>query len=206
MKQDYIKFPLHLILHPFDGFWDMKFESKGKVRVSLVILLLLVLTLILQKQFAGFLVNFVDPRSLNSLDDLQFTVLPFFLFCIANWSITTLMEGEGKFKEIVMTTGYALLPMVLLNLPITFISRFMTQEETPFYWLVNSIASIWFLLLLFIGIMTVHQYTPAKAVLTLALTVVAMGFVVFLGTLAFSLGLQIYWFVYDVYREIIFRT
>ncbi|SFS75476.1 Yip1 family protein [Paenibacillus sp. BC26] len=206
MKQDYIKFPLHLILHPFDGFWDMKYENKGKVKVSLAILLLLVLTLILQKQFAGFLVNFVDPRSLNSLDDLQFTVLPFFLFCIANWSITTLMEGEGKFKEIVMATGYALLPIVLLNLPITFISRFMTQEETSFYWLVNSLASIWFLLLLFIGIMTVHQYTPAKAILTLALTVIAMGFVVFLGTLAFSLGMQIYWFVYDVYREIIFRT
>ncbi|MBP3965153.1 Yip1 family protein [Paenibacillus lignilyticus] len=206
MKQDYIKFPLHLILHPFDGFWDMKYENKGKVKVSLAILLLLVLTLILQKQFAGFLVNFVDPRSLNSLDDLQFTVLPFFLFCIANWSITTLMEGEGKFKEIVMATGYALLPIVLLNLPITFISRFMTQEETSFYWLVNSLASIWFLLLLFIGIMTVHQYTPAKAILTLVLTVIAMGFVVFLGTLAFSLGMQIYWFVYDVYREIIFRT
>ncbi|TFE23055.1 Yip1 family protein [Cohnella luojiensis] len=206
MKQDFIKFPLHLILHPFDGFWDMKFESKGKVRVSLAILLMLVLTVILQKQFAGFLVNFVDPRGLNSLDDLQFTVLPFFLFCVANWSITTLMEGEGKFKEIVMATGYALLPIVLINLPITFISRFITQEETAFYWLLNSVASIWFILLLFIGIMTVHQYTPAKAVLTLALTVVAMGFVVFLGTLAFSLGLQIYWFIYDVYREIIFRT
>ncbi|WP_308639347.1 Yip1 family protein [Paenibacillus silvisoli] len=206
MKQDFIKFPLHLILHPFDGFWDMKYENRGKVKVSLAILVLLVLTLILQKQYAGFLVNFVDPRTLNSLDDLQFTVLPFFLFCIANWSITTLMEGEGKFKEIVMTTGYALLPMVLINLPLTFISRFMTQEETSFYWLINSVASIWFILLLFIGIMTVHQYTPAKAVLTLALTVVAMGFVVFLGTLAFSLGLQIYWFIYDVYREIIFRT
>ncbi|RAP76158.1 Yip1 family protein [Paenibacillus montanisoli] len=206
MKQDFIKFPLHLILHPFDGFWDMKYESKGKVKVSLAILALLVLTLILQKQYAGFLVNFVDPRTLNSLDDLQFTVLPFFLFCIANWSITTLMEGEGKFKEIVMATGYALLPMVLINLPMTFVSRYMTQEETSFYWLINSVASIWFILLLFIGIMTVHQYTPAKAVLTLVLTVIAMGFVVFLGTLAFSLGLQIYYFVYDVYREIIFRT
>ncbi len=206
MKQDFIKFPLHLILHPFDGFWDMKFESKGKVRVSLAILAMLVLTLILQKQYAGFLVNFVDPRGLNSLDDLQFTVLPFLLFCVANWSITTLMEGEGKFKEIVMATGYALLPMVLINLPITFISRYITQEETAFYWLLNSVASLWFVLLLFIGIMTVHQYTPAKTVLILSLTVVAMGFVVFLGTLAFSLGLQIYWFIYDVYREILFRT
>jgi hypothetical protein len=205
VKQDFLNFPLHIILHPFDGFWDMKFERRGKISVALTIMALLVLTVILQKQFAGLLVNFVDPRTLNSLDDLQYTVLPFFLFCVANWSITTLMEGEGKFKEIVMATGYALLPIVLINLPMTFISRFMTQEETAFYWLMNSMASVWFLFLLFVGIMTVHQYTPGKAVLTLGLTVVAMGIVVFLGTLAFSLGLQIYWFIYDVYREIIFR-
>jgi hypothetical protein len=205
VKQDFLKFPLHVIVHPFDGFWDMKFEGRGKISVALTVLALLVLTLILQKQFAGLLVNFVDPRTLNSLDDLQFTVLPFFLFCVANWSITTLMEGEGRFKEIVMATGYALLPIVLINLPLTLISRFMTQEETAFYWLMNSMASIWFIFLLFVGIMTVHQFTPGKAVLTLLLTVIAMGIVVFLGTLAFSLGLQIYWFIYDVYRELIFR-
>ncbi|MFC4808582.1 Yip1 family protein [Paenibacillus sp. GCM10023250] len=206
MKQDFLKFPLHLIVRPFDGFWDMKYEGKGKLKVALLILLALILTTILQKQFAGFLVNRVDPRTLNSLDDLQFTILPFLLFCIANWSITTLMEGEGKFKEIVMATGYALLPIVLINLPMTFISRFMTQEETAFYYLLNSISAIWFVVLLFVGIMTVHQYTPAKTVLTMALTVIAMGFVVFIATLAFSLGSQIYWFIYDVYRELIFRT
>ncbi|QHW34499.1 YIP1 family protein [Paenibacillus rhizovicinus] len=206
MKQDFLKFPLHLIVRPFDGFWDMKYEGKGKMKVSLLILLAVILTTILQKQFAGFLVNMVDPRSLNSLDDLEFTILPFLLFCVANWSITTLMEGEGKFKEIVMATGYALLPIVLINLPMTLISRFMTQEETAFYYLLNSIATVWFVILLFVGIMTVHQYTPAKTVLTMALTVIAMGFVVFIATLAFSLGSQIYWFIYDVYREIIFRT
>ncbi|WP_219837145.1 Yip1 family protein [Paenibacillus sp. R14(2021)] len=206
MKQDFLKFPLHLIVRPFDGFWDMKYEGKGKLKVALLILLALILTTILQKQFAGFLVNRVDPRSLNSLDDLEFTILPFLLFCIANWSITTLMEGEGKFKEIVMATGYALLPIVLINLPMTFISRFMTQEETAFYYLLNSISSIWFVVLLFVGIMTVHQYTPVKTVLTMVLTVIAIGFVVFIATLAFSLGSQIYWFIFDVYREIIFRT
>jgi len=206
VKQDYYKFPLHVIVHPFDGFWDMKYEGKGKVRVALIILALVVLSSILQSQFAGFLVNFNDPRYLNSLNDLQVTLLPFVLFCIANWSITTLMEGEGKFKDIVMATGYSLLPLVLVNIPMTFISRFMAQEETAFYYLLNGIAVIWFIYLLFVGIMTVHQYTAAKTVLTLALTVIAMVIVVFLGTLGFSMFMQIYWFVIDIYRELIFRA
>ncbi|GGG23692.1 YIP1 family protein [Paenibacillus abyssi] len=206
MKRDFVKFPLHVIFHPFDGFWDMKYERKGKVRVVLTILALLILTLILQKQFSGFLVNFYDPRDLNSLNDIIYTLLPFFLFCVANWSITTLMEGEGKFKEIVMATGYALLPLILLNLPMTFISRIMVSEETAFYYMMNSFAGIWFIYLLFVGIMTVHQYTASKTVITMILTVIAMGIFVFLGTLAISLGAQIWYFIYDIYRELIFRT
>lgn len=206
MKQEFLKFPFHLILHPFDGYSDIKFEGRGRMRVALTILALVVLTVVVQKQYAGFLVNFVDPRTLNSLEDIAFTVLPFFLFCVSNWAVTTLMEGEGKFREIVMAAAYALLPIALINLPMTFVSRFMTQEETAFYWLLNSFSGFWFLFLLFVGLMTVHQYTPAKTVWTLFLTVLVMGFIVFLGTLAMSLGMQIYWFIYDVYREILFRT
>ena len=205
MKHDWIKFPFHLIVHPYDGFWDLKFENKGKLRVAMTILLLMVVSTSLMNQFAGFLVNFNDPRYLNTLDDLMFTVLPFFLFCVANWSVTTLMEGEGKFREIVVATGYALLPMILVNLPLTFISRFMTSEETAFYWMLKSFAALWFLYLLFVGNMTIHQYTAAKAVFTLFLTVIAMGIIVFLGALALTISMDMYWFVYDVYRELIFR-
>lgn len=206
VKQDFIKFPLHLIVHPFDGFWDLKYEGKGRMKVALTVLLLVIITMIIQKQFSGFLVNYNDPRYLNSMDELKYIVLPFFLWCISNWSITTLMEGEGKFKEIVMATAYALIPLVLIYLPTTLASNFMTSEETVFYYLLNVVASIWFIYLLFIGTMTVHQYTASKTIMTMLLTVVVMGIIVFLGTLMFSLVQQIFDFVYNVYKEIIFRT
>ncbi|MGO4372846.1 Yip1 family protein [Paenibacillus sp. 2TAB19] len=206
MKQDFIKFPLHLIVHPFDGFWDMKYDGKGKVRVALFILALVVLSVILQNQFAGFLVNYNDPRYLNSLTQLITIVFPFFLWCVSNWAITTLMDGEGKFKEIVMATGYALLPLVLIYVPFTVASRFMVQEETAFYYLFNSISTIWFIGLLFVGTMTVHQYSAMKTIVTMILTVIVMGIIVFLGTLVMSMMQQIYEFIVNIYRELIFRT
>ncbi len=206
MKQDFVTFPLHLIIHPFDGFWDMKYDGKGKIRVALAILALVVLSVILQNQYAGFLVNYNDPRYLNSITQLITIVFPFFLWCVSNWAITTLMDGEGKFKEIVMAAGYALVPIVLLYLPITAASRFMVNEETAFYYLVISISSIWFVCLLFVGTMTVHQYSALKTVVTMLLTVIVMGIIVFLGTLVLSMMQQIYEFIVNLYREIIFRT
>lgn len=205
MRRDDLKFPFHLILHPFDGFWDLKYEGKGRLRIALAILVLVVLTVILQRKFAGLLVNFNDPRYLNSLEDLTFTMLPFLLWCTANWAVSTLMDGEGKFLEIVTASGYALVPLVLIQLPMIYISRFMIMEETAFYYLLNTFAALWFVYLLFVGMMTIHGFTPGKTVLTMLLSVIVMGIIVFLGALVFSLLQQIYWFIINVYRELIFR-
>ncbi|MNE48737.1 hypothetical protein D3C80_1432210 [compost metagenome] len=82
----------------------------------------------------------------------------------------------------------------------------MAEEETAFYYLMMSAASIWFIALLFVGIMTVHQYTVLKTIVTMLLTVVVMGIVVFLGTLVLSMIQQITEFFINIYRELIFRT
>ncbi|WP_336779302.1 YIP1 family protein [Paenibacillus illinoisensis] len=206
MKQDYIKFPLHLIFHPIDAYWDLKSDKRGRMLVAFLALALTIIMMTLQKQYAGFLVNFTDPRTINSIVEIATVAVPFFLWCIANWSVTTLMEGEGKFREIFLATGYSLIPVILIYAPMIVISRFMVQEETAFYYLFNSIAFFWFLLLLFIGTMTVHQYTVFKTIITMLLTLIVMGIIVFLGALVFSMLQQLYEFGYNIYRELIFRT
>ncbi|WP_337035340.1 YIP1 family protein [Paenibacillus illinoisensis] len=206
MKQDYIKFPLHLIFHPIDAYWDLKSDNRGRMLVAFLALALTIIMMTLQKQYAGFLVNFTDPRTINSIVEIATVAVPFFLWCIANWSVTTLMEGEGKFREIFLATGYSLIPVILIYAPMIVISRFMVQEETAFYYLFNSLAFFWFLLLLFIGTMTVHQYTVFKTIITMLLTLIVMGIIVFLGALVFSMLQQLYEFGYNIYRELIFRT
>ena len=206
MKQDYIKFPLHLIFHPIDAYWDLKSDNRGRMFVAFSALALTIIMMTLQKQYAGFLVNYIDPRTINSIVEIVTVAVPFFLWCTANWAVTTLMEGEGKFREIFLATGYSLVPIILIYAPMIVISRFMVQEETAFYYLFNSIAFFWFLLLLFIGMMTVHQYTVIKTIITMLLTLIVMGIIVFLGALVFSMLQQLYEFGYNIYRELIFRT
>lgn len=194
-----------MCVRPFKGFWDLKYEEKGRTKLGLAILAILTIIVILKRQYSGFIVNFNNPNQLNSIDELIFIVFPFFLFAISNWSITTLMEGEGKFKEIVMVTAYALVPMVMVNSATIIISQFITREEVPLYYFLEGTALIWFLGLLFVGIMTVHQYTVAKTVGTFCLTLIVMGIIIFLGLLFFSLIQQMYAFIETIYREIVYR-
>lgn len=201
-----VKYSVHVAFHPFDGFWDLKYENRGRLRIALTILLAVTVTMIIKRQYAGYVVNYNHPLKLNSFDELKFIVLPFLLWCIANWSLTTLMDGEGKFKEIMIATGYAMLPFIVVSLPNILLSNVITLREASFYYLLDTIASLWFVWLLFVGTMTVHQYTVTKTIVTMFLTLVVMGVMIFLGLLFFSLIQQIVSFVYTIYQEFSLRS
>lgn len=199
------KNPFYTAVHPFDGFWEMKYEQKGRVRIAFGILIGLFVTIIIKRQFSGFIVNYNNLAEFNSFDELKFVVLPFILWCVANWSLTTLMEGEGSFKDIIMATGYALLPLIIIYLPQIALSHVVTVEESTFYYLLNTVAMLWTIWLLFVGTMTVHQYTPGKTIVTMLLTLVMIGIILFLSLLLFSVVQQMLSFITSIYNEIIFR-
>jgi len=105
---DSLKFSWHVIFHPFDGFWDLKHEKRGTFRSANIILLLLTLTLILQRQLTGFILNENSFQDLNILIIFAGVYVLFFLWCVSNWSLTSLMDGEGTFREIYINSAYAL--------------------------------------------------------------------------------------------------
>ncbi|MCQ6559010.1 YIP1 family protein [Paenibacillus mendelii] len=197
----------YTIFHPFNGFWELKFEKKGRVWFALLLLLLLSLLYVLKRQYTGFIFNpgINDPESVNTIDEIKFIVLPFFMYCVANWSLTTLMDGEGKFKEIVIATAYALVPLILMQIPLILLSNIITIQEGSFYRLFESIGFLWFFGLLLVGMLTVHQYSVTKTIVTMVLTLIVIGIIIFLGLLFFSLVQQMLSFGTTVYKEAIFR-
>jgi hypothetical protein len=201
-----LRYSLYVIFHPFDGFWDLKHEHRGSRKAASIIILILVLNSILKQQFTGFLYNpYYDGVSLNVFTELTTVVGTFLLWCIANWSLTTLMNGEGTFGDIYMVSAYALVPLVLIGIPMTFLSNIMTEEVAAFYTLANSIAVLWSGFLMLSGLLVVHQYTLSKTILTSILIIAGMAVIVFLGLLFFNLISQIVGFVIELYWEISLR-
>ena len=207
MSKALVRFPFHLIFHPFAGYWELKYERSRKANLilSFAILVLMAATNILGSQYSGFVVHLYNPDDMNSLMEIVYVAVPVLFWCVANWSLTTLMDGEGKFVEIFASTCFALIPMILVRFPWIWLSNAITLQESAFYYFSESVAVLWSLYLLFVGNMTVHQYTPAKTVVTMLLTVVAIGFLAFICLLFFSLLQQIVSFVTVIYQEISLR-
>lgn len=200
-----LKFVFRLIFHPFDGFWDLKREHRGTRAAALTFVVLTILTLTLEKQKTAFLFNPNRLDFLNVTVDIVTVCLVFILWCVANWCLTSLMDGEGSFKDIIIATGYALFPVIMLRLPMILFSYCITAEEGSFYYVLGIFSYIWAGALIFFGTMVTHQYSVKKTVLTCILTIAGMGIIMFIGLLFFSVIQQIVTFATTIYKEIRFR-
>jgi hypothetical protein len=202
---NYLVFPKHILFHPFDGFEAFKRFKQGKLSVSLVFIMLFAFFRIFSYQYEGVLINPNNPLMLNSLEEIFSVVLLVLLFTIGNWSVTTLLEGKGTYKEIFMVTGYALFPLIIIGYPAVVLSNFLTLEEMALYTLIMGIAYALSAWMLFMGLLNIHEYGLFKTIGALILTAVAMGVMMFLGLLFFDLIQQFIAFIVSIYEELSLR-
>ncbi|MBQ2767676.1 MAG: YIP1 family protein [Clostridia bacterium] len=197
-------FGFHLMLHPFDGFWDLKHEKRGSVRASVIYLVVVILTFFYQAIGTGYVMN---PRGTYTTVFSQAiaVLVPLFLWVTANWCLTTLFDGEGSFKDIFIATSYSLVPLPLLIIPATIASNFVTTSETAMINLLSSFSFIWAILLIFFGMMVTHDYTLTKNLVISLCTVVGMVFIMFVGILFTTLLGKIVSFISNIVIEINYR-
>ena len=200
-----LQYSLYVIFHPFKGFWDLKHEKKGNAFSAWLIVSMLIVLLILRRQFTGFILNFNKQNEMNVFVEILSVLAPLGLWCLSNWCITTLVDGEGSFKDIFITTAYALTPVVLINIPLLLFSNIIILEETVFYTVLDVLSILWAVLLILIGIMTVHQFTMSKTLVTIVVAVLGMVIILFLILLFVSIVQQIVSFVDLLWTELSMR-
>ena len=200
-----VRYPFHVALHPFRGFWGIKGEGKGSLRTAFVLMALLLVTLVFRVYNTGYLLTTITADDFSVVQLVLVVTLVYLLFSVSNWSLTTLMGGEGRFKEILMVAAYSMLPVILVNIPLTLLSHVLTDNEMPFYTFFSGVAIAWSIALLLVGCMTVHNYTMGKTLAVAVLTVLVMLIIAVLAVLFFNLLQQVYIFLSSLVLELKFR-
>lgn len=166
-----LKYAFHVITHPFDGFWDLSHEHKGNLAAAITFLVLFLLVRVAKLMFTNF--QFINSplQYINVFEEAGSLLLPFIILCLANWALTTLFDGKGRFKDIFIAMCYALVPYILIQAPLILISNMLAFDEASFYSVLLSISIIWCVFLVFVGLMEVHDYGPGKTIIFLIATV-----------------------------------
>jgi len=193
------------VLHPFQAADDIKVENRGVLWHAVLIVVLLALTRVLSLGVTGFLFNNTRLELIDVNRELLLVFGLYTIFVISNWSVCTLMDGEGKWREIIMVGGYSLTPMVIANTINIILSNVLTLREGAILSLISAVATYWCVFLLFVSILTIHRYSAGKAIGSIIITVLGMAFIVFLGVLIYSLFSQFLTFISNILTEILFR-
>lgn len=196
----------YTVSHPMEGFYWIRHQNRGSLPIAILMVVLFSLCFSLNRISANFIVNDVAPRTVDSLEELSGVLLLYLLICVANWSITCLMNGEGRMKDIAIAVGYSCAPLIPAFLLATAMSHVITVEEGAFYSIVIGAGVCYGLLMALIGIMQVHNYTLGKTLQTLLLTFIAILVIIFLCLLLADLIGQVINFFRSLYIEIIFRA
>lgn len=199
-----LMYSFFLIFHPFKGFDELKHEKRGSVRSATVLIALGAFSYTIKDTFCGYLSRDVEhsPMLLNTISFL----LPLFLWCIANWCLTSLMDGNGKFRDIYIYTAYAITPVILVLIPATIISNFLVSDELSILTMATTMGYIWFGLLLVFGSMTTHEYSFGKNLIVVVLTIIGIGIILFLLILFFNLTGQMIVLVDNIIKEVSYRS
>jgi len=191
--------------HPGDGYYWIRHKEKGSVGIAVLLVLIFGLCFTLNRLMTSFVVSAINVRSVNLLPEIGGVVLLYVLLCVGNWSITCLMDGEGRFKDIMIAIGYAMLPMIVTYVLATIVSQFLADNEQAFYGIIMALGIAYTLIMALVGIMQVHNYTLGKTLLTLLLTLVAVFIIIFLVLLIANFIGQVIAFGQSIYTELIFR-
>lgn len=199
------RYVTYIMTHPIKGYEELKYNHGDKMSVAIPLVLSWFVILVVKYVAEGFIFNTNKEGQINIGIIFLETIFLFLVWVLSNWCLCTLFSGEGRMKQIFNYSAYALAPYLICQIIAIVLSNVLTADEGVFItWLVL-IGILWSAALLLCGMMTLHNYSGGKTVVSVLITIVGMIVIVFLLVLAVTLVQQMISFGVTVYREMNFR-
>lgn len=206
IKNSKLRTFLRILIHPIDSFYDIKYNTKGSIAIAGSVMLLYFVFTVLSVTSGGFMYVSYDPMKYNSGLTFLGTTGVALLWCMVNYGACTLFEGKGKFREIFIVTGYALLPQLIYLILFIPASYVLVYSESAILSVLSTISWIYTAAILLAGTSVIHEYGMLKAVGMAVVTILGMALVAFVIVLILTLFQDLFLFAGGVMRELIYRS
>lgn len=205
LTKDKLQYWGHSLLHPFDGFFEIRFRNHGSLLIATLLLIAYAVLRCLSYQYTGFVMNFNNIDEMDALSIFISTVSVVILASVANWTITTLFNGKGKLKDIYIVICYSLTVLIIGDVLVTFASNFVATEEVMILTSIQMVCYVYFVFLLIAGLGTIHEYSFGGNLASMVMTIVAAAVILFIGVLLFTMLERMFNFVTSVSEELMRR-
>lgn len=119
--------------------------------------------------------------------------------------ISSIYRGEGRFKDVFIGSAYALVPLIIIGVPLTLLSNVMTRSEVSIFNYLQHGMLIWAGLLFYWKTHSLQNYSIGETVMNILYSVFSMLILVVLVFISFGLTDELRMFIYDIYQEVSLR-
>ena len=194
---------LCVLRSPIDTFRAMQADRRRfSFLPACILMLLAVCVRIASIYLTHFPIRSVEPAEANLLMESAMMLAPMLMWAVANFAVTSIMDGETMMRESLTATAYCMMPYIVLCLPLAALTNLMGLGEISLYRLMQGCMWGWCAMLLVLSIAVMNNYTVLKSLGIVVLNLLVMALMAAVMLLMYALANQLIMFVEGVAREV----
>lgn len=196
----------NMLRHPIDSLYYLNRGEHGSVLSASIVYFIALIVFMLDTLCRSFIFEFARFKNTSPLYMPIVFVAVLGLFIMGNYMVSSINDGKGTFKQVYITTAYALSPYIVVTPFVVAISYALTLNEAfliSFPW---AVTLIWLFVMIFITLSETHAYSFKATVKNMFLTVFFMLTCVVVIALVYIFWKQIIIFLGKVIGEASYRV
>ena len=173
--KEYLNLVAGIVFHPAVTFRQIKrYRDKLSWWFVLIVFVLFLAAFIFNRLCVHFPFREADVRGTYFIIDVVKVIVPLVTWGFAAYLMSSIMDGEMKLKEFLVSSAYALIPATVLLIPLTGISYLLSSEQGFFYYGAITVILTWTVLLLIGAFKVLNNYEAWPFVKGLVCAVLCM--------------------------------
>ena len=196
-------FMFRFIGQPGDSFYYIKSKERGSLVFAGLIYIWVIVVRVLSLYITGYTFNpNLSLTAIRPENEIVITLLAFIIWNAANYLISTISDGEGRVRDVIIGSAYSLFPYVVFALPIALISNVLTLNEVFLYTSALNIMYFWVGMMLFFMVKEIHNYGFKETIRNILLTIFTMAMFLLTGYILYILFTQLFDFITEIIQEV----
>ena len=160
-----ITYSLYTLVHPIDTLEGIRYNRS---RINMAVPFIIFITAYVVRMAYLYIVHF--PLASIELEDVNplFEAVKLWIVPIswipASFMATSISGGESKIREITFTSALSLVPFIVINTPLMFLSNIMSKSQRSWYGVFSTLAYIGLFLILLMSMMILNNYSLKKTI------------------------------------------
>ncbi len=192
--------------NPAESSYHIKRKNRVNTFSATVLLLIYFALYVYYIYNLNFLFNFRRLENINLAEEVIKVLLPIGLWVVCNALIGSIREGEGRIKDVYITTIYSLAPFFLLLPVITWLSHGLTYNEGFLISFAHTIAIGLAGIYFFFMVKETHFYTVKETIQSILVTAFTMIMMLLGVIIVYVLLNELFMLFRDIWLEVYYRV